>query len=526
MQKQYRWNGRISFGSLISFRAIGLVFLIYFTACTAKYPPLEKTFRFAWENMPRTIDPRYSVDADSQYLGDFVHCSLVSFDPHGEIQNQVASEMQWTNPTTLEVTLRNGIQFSNGKEVSASDVKSIFEFLKGDPADPTPKKSNFSDLAQIEVLGSKKIRFRLSKPNGEFLYSLSIGLLPQEQAAGPRIGDPKEIIGCGEFKIDEWAVDHIQLKRRIKNPKSDVEYVRIEIVKDENTRFLKLRNSELDLVQNSINRDQLTRIHQFPHLKLMRRPGLNTSYLAFQYSDSILRNKKVRWAIAHAIDRQKMIDHLFHRWATPAVTILLPTDPYLNTKLDQIEFNPKLSQRLLDEAGFPMRGKNQTDPRFSLKLRTTPPRMPVAHAIADDLSKVGILLEIEVSDWGKFKSDIDKGNAQLWILNWIGFRGPDIYRFAFSTESIPPKGANRGRVSNSKLDALLIRGSQEIAFSKRKIIYDKVQEIVQDEMPYIFLWHDQQYAILNSRVKNYELYVDGSLRAIENVIFDSKKISD
>ncbi len=508
------------------FPLLGLFSCSFLIGCTSKQPPLEKTFRIAWENIPRTPDPRYSVDADSQYLGDFIHCSLFSYGPLGEIKYQLASAVHWTDPKTVEITIQSGFRFSNGKGVTASDVQANFEYLRGDPADPTPMKSNFKDVAQIEVLAPNKVRFRLSKTNGEFLNFLSVGILPREQASGPRIGDPKQVIGCGHFGIDEWTVDHIQLKRKVENSKSDVDYIRIEIVKDETTRLLKLRNSELDLVQNSTNRDQLTKITEYPHLRLMKRPGLNTTYLAFQYADPTLKVKKVRRAIAHAIDRQKIIDHLLQSWAIPAATILTPTDLYYNKTLKQVEFNPAISKKLLDEAGFPMRGQNKKEPRFSLKLKTTAPRILLAHAIADDLSKVGIALEVESSDWGKFKGDVDQGSAQLWTLNWIGFRGPDIYRFAFSTDSTPPNGANRGRVSNSKLDTLLDQGHQEVDFQKRKAIYDQIQEFVQEEVPYVFLWHEEQYAILNKRVKNYEPYVDGRLISIENVKFSSEESSN
>lgn len=510
---------------LKSSHLIFFILLPYFLmGCTLKSTPVEKTFRLAWENSPRTIDPRYSIDADSQYLADFVHCSLISFDSQGKIQNQLASELKWIDPKILEITLSSSFRFSNGRPVTAADVQASYEFYKKDLDDPTPRKASFSDLKKVEILSPKKVRFYFSEPNGEFLYNLSGGILPKEQAEESIITDPKKIIGCGKFTIRDWKVGHILLERREEDSSKDVQFIRIEIVKDENTRLLKLRNNELDLVQNSLNRDQLLNIQNYKNLKLLKKAGLNTGYLAFQLEDPILQKKKVRQAIAHAIDRKKIMDHIFHGWALPATTLLIPGDPYFNQKLKPVEYDIQKSKKLLDEAGFPMKGMTKTDPRFMLKLKTTtnPTRLIIAHAVADELRKVGINVEIETMDWGKFKSDVDKGIAQMWTLNWIGFKGPDIYRYAFSTQSIPPNGANRGRFSNLKLDGILEKAKKVVNFETRRELYNQAQEIIQEELPYVFLWHEEQFAVLNTRVKNYEIFADGRLRSVIDVSLSSK----
>ncbi len=497
----------------------------FFAGCTQSRSPLEKTFRLAWENVPRSIDPRYTIDADSQYLEDFIHCSLISFDRLGQMTKSLASGMRWIDSKTLEVTLRRGVYFSNNQEITAQDVQANFDFYIKKEGERSPHSANFSDLKSVEVVQKDQLLFHLSQSNGDFTTLLSLGLLPQKLAAGARISDPKKIIGCGAFQIEEWAVGHILLKRRDLNSSKEVKYIHIAFVKDENTRFLKLRNSELDLVQNSINRDQLGRIQDYKHLRLLRAPGMNTTYLGFQYSDPILRDQRVRLAIAHSIDRKKIIEHIFHGWAIPATTILAPFDRYFNPSLKPLKYDVNEAMRLLDAAGFPRKGRDLSEPRFTLKLKTTTnaTRLMVAHALAEEFRRVGIALEIESMDWGKFKSDVDQGNAQLWNLNWIGIRGPDIYRFAFSTESIPPYGANRGRVSHPQLDQLVLKARAEIDFEKRRLLYNQAQEIVNEEVPYVFLWHEDQYAVVHQRVKNYELYADGRLVGIENVSFSAEK---
>ena len=211
------------------------------------------------------------------------------------------------------------------------------------------------------------------------------------------------------------------------------------------------------------------------------------------------------------------MNHLFHEWATPATTLLTPVDPYFNEKLKPTEFNPEKSKKLLDEAGFPEKNGG----RFSMKLRTTTnaTRLLIAHSVADELKRVGIDVQVESMDWGKFKDDVEKGVAQSWILSWIGFKGPDIYKYAFATSSFPPNGANRGKFSNPELDHLLVEAKNETDFKKRKELYNQVQEIVLTELPYVFLWHEHNFAVLNQRVNGYEIFADGRLSSIPNVTF-------
>ena len=118
----------------------------------------------------------------------------------------------------LEVTLRSSLRFFflNQTQVTAEDVRGPkYEFFQKDPDDPTPLKSAFSSLKKVEVLSPGKLRFHLSEANGEFIYNLSIGLLTKEQAEGPRINDPKKVIGCGQFDVDQWSVSHSAARRTV-----------------------------------------------------------------------------------------------------------------------------------------------------------------------------------------------------------------------------------------------------------------------------------------------------------------------
>ena len=465
----------------------------------------------AWQDMPRTVDPHYAVDADSQYLENLLHCSLVDFDAKGQLLPWLAEKLDWQTPTRLSVTLRKDAKFSDGKPITAEDVKSTFSFfLRKDVTPPSPRAGAFRLLTLVEAKGQEVI-FHLLEPDADFAENLVVGILPATVAAKTQmLSLEKPFVGCGPYVLKEHASSHLLLEENSQytlRPACKMKQVEIKIVKDETTQFAKLLKGEIDL-SRGISLDKVKDLKRYPTLKVQQGQGLQTTYLGFNFQDRVLQHAKVRQAIAHAINREAIITHLFHGFAIPASTLLPPSHPFFRANNQSISFNPEEAKKLLDAAGFPQKG---TEPRFALTYKTTANlmRLSIAKAIASDLKKVGIDVSVQSLEWGALKGEIDKGNVQMWSLSWIGFKGPGIYQYAFGGENFPPAGANRGRYLNPKLDVLFKEARTVTAFSARKTIYDQVQEIVQADQPYVFLWHEANYMVMRTSIDGFVNYADG-----------------
>ena len=481
-------------------------------------PATPGVLTLAWEAEPRTIDPRYAVDANSQYLEDLLHCALISPDAEGQLKPLLARSWQWTTPTTLKVELQPNIKFADGTTVTASDVAATYQFFKNTAAPkPSPRRGAFAGLVSTTAVAATTVVFTLREPDASFVANLIVGILPAATAAGNLISAPHQAQGCGPFILSALSPSQYDL---VPNPNyslgapSKLQKIALKIVKDENTRYAKLIAGELDLVQNLLSRDKLTVIaRSYPKLKLQRRSGLNTTYLGFNIRDKKLSQVNVRRAIAMAIDKDKIIKYVLNGMAVPAATMLLPSDPFYSHNLKAPDYNPKQARALLDQAGF----KASADGiRFSLSFKTTTDqtRVAVAKAIGAELRQVGINVTVESLEWGRFKADVEHGHVQMWSLGWVGFKDPDIYRFAFATASFPPDGGNRGWYSNPVLDQLLDLGRSQTSLSERTAVYAKAQQIIADDVPYAFLWHEDVFAISNQGIEGFEVYADGRLSAL------------
>jgi peptide/nickel transport system substrate-binding protein len=140
--------------------------------------------------------------------------------------------------------------------------------------------------------------------------------------------------------------------------------------------------------------------------------------------------------------------------------------------------------------------------RLTMKTSTDETTRLEAQAIQAQLREVGIVLTLRSAEFGTFYSDITKGAFQMYMLRWIGSNeDPDIFRYAYATESFPPKGANRGRYSNARVDALLKAASAETDEAVRRKEYVEVQQILAEDLPSIPLWYPDNVVVHSSRLE-------------------------
>jgi peptide/nickel transport system substrate-binding protein len=173
-----------------------------------------------------------------------------------------------------------------------------------------------------------------------------------------------------------------------------------------------------------------------------------------------------------------------------------------NDELAQYPHDVVRAQRLLEEAGFPA-GKDGVRLRLTMKTSTDETTRLMAAVLQQQLRAAGIRLEIRSTEFGTFYADVTKGAFQIYALRWIGSNeDPDIFRYAYGSDRMPPKGGNRGHYSNARVDALLAEASASPDRVVRKQDYVEVQKILADELPGIPLWYPNNEVVHTRRIVN------------------------
>jgi len=281
------------------------------------------------------------------------------------------------------------------------------------------------------------------------------------------------------------------------------------VVPDATTRALELRKGSADIAINALTPDTVVALKKDPQLELQTAPGTIYAYMALNLRDPILKDVRVRRALACAIDRGPMIQYLWGDMARPAASILPVQSWAYEADVPRYGYDPARARQLLDDAGYaPVNGV-----RFHLTMKTSTEESTrlMAAVLQQQLRAVGIALDIRTFEFATFYSDVTKGAFQLYSLRWIGGNeDPDIFEHVFYCSNVPPRGANRSYYCNPQVDRLIDQGRQELEEGRRRQDYAQIQRLVAADLPYINLWYLDNVLVHARRVKNLELNPSGN----------------
>ena len=291
--------------------------------------------------------------------------------------------------------------------------------------------------------------------------------------------------------------------------------MRFVVVPDAITEALELEKGSGDVAVNLPAMDSLPVLAARPNLEVQDAPGTVIQYLSFNLRDPVLKNVLVRQAISCAINRQMIIQTLFRGHAQQASSLLPPTHWAWTGDVDRYGYDPARAEQLLDEAGYKP-GAGGIRIHLAMKTSTDEGTRMLAAVFQEQLSRVGIALDIRSYEFATFYFDVTRGAFQMYSLRWIGGNEqPDIFDYVFSSKRFPPQGGNRGHYANPQLDALLGDAAESSEMNRRQADYVKVQQIVAHDLPAINLWYIDTVVVHNRRLTDVHPTPSGSYTFLE-----------
>jgi len=487
---------------------VSVVTLSLLLSCSAKPDP--NTLVMLIETSPTNLDPRVGIDAWSERVDSLICDDLLSRGDDLNVAPGLAERWEVPDPLTYVFHLHRGAKFHDGRLLTARDVKWTFDSLLQGKIRST-KAAVYKYVDHIEAPDDATIIFHMKEQDATLLWNLSdgaIGIVP----AGSGDEMTRHPIGSGPFKFVSAETDReIVLERNDDywGEKAKLARVRFAVVPDETTEALELRKGSGDIAINSLTPDTVQTLAREPNLSVDSAHGTRFAYLGFNLRDPILKDVRVRQAIAYALDRRPMVEYLWRGQAELARSVL-PTQSWAyNGDVPAYEHDPEKARHLLDAAGY----SAVNGVRFHITMKTSTDantRLMVA-VMQQQLREVGIALNIRSFESATFFADVIHGAFQMYGLRWIGGNeDPDIFEYAFHSSKFPPNGANRGFYSNPKLDALIDKARREIDPNARKPLYAEVQRILAEDLPYIDLWYLDNVLVHTRRVRNLRLNAAGN----------------
>lgn len=472
-------------------------------ACSKGHPKdgAERPIELLVPTDAETLDPRHATDSVALRTSRLLHASLVRLDPSTlEPQPYLARSWRWLDDRTLSVELRDDVRFHSGALFGAADVMATIRALSS-PKVGSRHAHVVDAIGETIPIGDHAITIKLRRAHATLLTDLELPILRADEAESPPRPDGT-LDGLGPFVVasrEPGAIALVPSKHGALAPPTHA--VTIRTVHDENARALRMHAGRADLVVNGFSPTLLPALESAPGLSVTARPGSNLTYMLVRADRGPLADARVRKALARAIDRERIAQTLLAGRATAAST-LLPPAHWAHTDAEPLPFDPEAAHRALLEAGvLPL--------HLTLLTSTDRLRGTIARHIAQDLARIGVVLEVIPLELGTMIARLGAGDFELATLQLPELTEPNVLRVFLHSTSVPPAGANRGRVCDPDVDHLLDAGAEERAPDARRTIYASLERIVRERALLLPLWHEDQVTVASARASAFRPSAEG-----------------
>lgn len=466
---------------------------------------------------PSILIPMLASDSASHNVSGLIFNGLVKYDTDLSVIGDLAETWDISKDgLVITFHLRKDVKWADGVEFTAEDVMFGYKTII-DEKTPSAYKEDFLQVKKAEVLDKYTFRVTYEKPFAPALTTWgSLVILPKHLLEGVDITKTdfaRNPIGLGPYKLSKWVPDQELILESYKDYFEGRPYIDRYIYKripDPATMFLVLRTGEIDMMGlTPLQYTKQTETDYFrKNFNKYRYPAFQYTHMAFNLKHPFFNDKRVRQAIAYAIDKSELVDVVLFGLGSPATGPYVPnTWPY-NPDVKKYEYNTEKAMQLLKEAGWEdtdkdgLLDKDGRPFKFTVFTNTgNKLRENTATIIQWRLAKIGIKMEIRKLEWSTFINQfIDKKRFEAVILGWSISLDPDQYDIWHSSKT-REKELNFISYSNAEVDELLEKGRRSFDINERKKAYFRIQEILAEEVPYIFLYVPDTTIIVNGRVK-------------------------
>ncbi len=495
----------------------GLGTLVFGTQAIAQTPKPGGSFISAQTTEATGLDPQLVPALSRSRRSPMMYSQLVRFDGDMNVVPELAESWQ-ISPDGLAWTfkLRPGVKFHDGQELTSADVKFTFDRL----FEVSPGKSDFIAVDKVEPVGKYGIKFVTKEPFAGLLAALGgfWGFIISE-AGIKKYGDlNKAALGTGPFMLEDWKVEQqLVLKKNpnyFRKGQPYVDALTLRVIPDEANIVAALRTGQIhhafleDNKNFNLLKDEKT-------LTGYRSSRLGYDYLNINASRGPLKDVRVRQAISWTVDRSQVMRVAasgFGRLTAPATQPMkqwqIPEEQWMRYYKADVEKAKKLMADAGQANGFTVK---------LLVIPTFPTMVSGAPVVASQLKRIGINAEIENVEYA------------IWIKRWLahdfdmtmnttpGYADPDtaFFRALHST-----KGQNWNSWSVPELDAALELGRRTMDPKKRKEIYDRVQIMILENVPHLWLFSAERIDFTQASVKGFRQHPTTLLYNFEDVWLD------
>ncbi len=462
-----------------------------------------------------TLDPHGGNDQPSARVMRQIYDTLIGLDENLEIYPLLAESYEQVDPLTWEFKLKEGVKFHDGNEMTADDVVfSIERHLE------SPEVSHILGLIdKVEKIDDYNVRIVTKEPFAALLRHLShasTAILSKEavEKYGKEYG--QNPVGAGAYKFVNWDTgDSIDLERfeDYHGDLAKTPNISFKAITEASGRTVGLETGEVSIAYD-IDPVDIETVKENDSLIFLSEPSLSIDYIGMNMLKKPFDDVRVRRAMNYAINVPEILETVLEGDGELAASPLQSAVFGATKDVDVYEYNPEKAKELLAEAGYP--------DGFSTTLSTDDGavRSRIAELVQGQLKEVGVDVEVDKMEWGKYLDMTSKGDHDMFILGWSTNTGDADYGLSGPYLSENHGGAgNRFFYTNETVDKLIKDASHEINEAKRLELYKEAQQLIKKDAPNILLFHKSINAGIQKDIKGFKIHPAGS-HLLQNAYYD------
>jgi peptide/nickel transport system substrate-binding protein len=477
---------------------------------TGSKPHQGGTLRFAIVNDPRPYPIVAAGGFNTLLVLKTMFNGLTRPDPQDSTPTSDLATSWTASPDLLSWTfqLRRGVIWHDGRPFTAADVKFTFDTMI-DRKVNARYRGNFPGLRRTEVVDDNTVRFVFDAPLSPFPAMLAYNayIVPRHLLEGQDLNAPAEFyrhpIGTGPFRFKEQVRgSHLTVEA---NPsyfegRSHMDAIVFKVLPDPNTQIAQFRAGELDLTW--LEAPLMPALKAVPGVQIDFGRQVNYYMVDLNNRLPIFADRRVRQAVALAIDRKAIIDQVFLGTAELANGPISPIlKPYYTANVTSYPYDPARARRLLAEAGWKpsadgLLAKDGQKLAFTLESYAGTLTDNIAVVVHQYLRQIGMDVKLQHTQLSQMYEKVLAGKHEAMVGWWITPSDPD--QTAFWQKGA---GFNTSGYANPEVDRLLAQGRATVDVDKRAAAYHQLQKIVAEDVPYVFLCYPMEIRAISARVQ-------------------------
>lgn len=462
-----------------------------------------------------TLDPANHRDRVTETVIRNIYDGLVTRKPDGTVVPEIAESWDNPEPTIWEFTIRDGVRFHDGSELTVEDVKFTFDRVIVEGAmegETSPRKGLLGPLEAVEIVDERTVRFILEEP-----WPILLAMLPHQQIVSKayleQVGSDiaTKPMGAGPFKFVEGTIDDRIILERFDDyyggspeipPVGPPPAARVifEFMPEVSTRIAAIQGGDVHII-HSVPPDMVATLEGDPNVEVKFVDGTRMHMFEMNVDMAPFDDVRVRQAMNYAIDMDAIVQSVLLGYGTTVAGPLLPHGFAVNPAIEPYGYDPDKAVELLTAAGY--------EDGFELVIDTTDELKDVVYAAASMLNDIGIEASVRIWDWGVLRDQLIEGERMMAFGNW-GNSTLD------PSDLLVPKlrsndRGNYSQYANPDLDALLDAAEIAVDRDERARLYFEAQEIIYNDAPWVFGYVGREIEACRVNVANFSPSTDSRI---------------